>query len=258
MQKNEMTTGDAFDLVRSSLPTKWRKATMVGPLREDVEDLYRERITPETDLPPMMPLFSMFDVPCFYRGELVADCGKAKAGKTLFLSILMAACLKGEVLDLNKSEQDRNMRGSIGTELTNKAFEVFQCERIEESNTFKVSQSLQRKQKVRQSLCYQIGDDGLPTACCGRGRRTSDRTEPEKLRDIFTAIMEGRRQRPFKEAMAVAIKKMGFADNRAYYEAVREAEAQGIIRVTEHPDTKESWVEICDRSLFDSQEGVPF
>ncbi len=373
MQKNEMTTGDAFDLVRSSLPTKWRKATMVGPLKEDVEDLYRERITPETDLPPMMPLFSMFDVPCFYRGELVADCGKAKAGKTLFLSILMAACLKGEVLDLkrqeaealkvlwidteqsqqstqeimkdrimplagverldddqfyafnlrglgsekrkrlveaallsirpdiaiidgikdlmtdindavqatalmenlmrlaketnccivcvlhlNKSEQDRNMRGSIGTELTNKAFEVFQCERIEESNIFKVSQSLQRKQKVRQSLCYQIGDDGLPTACCGRGRRTSDRTEPEKLRDIFTAIMEGRRQRPFKEAMAVAIKKMGFADNRAYYEAVREAEAQGIIRVTAHPDTKESWVEICDRSLFDSQEGVPF
>ena len=63
------------------------------PSAADIEELFAERITPETDLPPMQPLFRMFDVPCFYRGELVADCGKAKSGKTFFLSILMAACL---------------------------------------------------------------------------------------------------------------------------------------------------------------------
>ncbi len=57
---------------------------------EIVKDLFSERITPSTNLPPMEPLFEMFGVPCFYRGELVADCGKAKSGKTTFLSILMA------------------------------------------------------------------------------------------------------------------------------------------------------------------------
>ena len=39
----------------------------------------------------MVNLFRMYEVPCFYRGELVAVCGRAKSGKTLFLSMIMAA-----------------------------------------------------------------------------------------------------------------------------------------------------------------------
>ena len=48
------------------------------------------RVTPETTLPPMEHLFTMYGTPCFYRGEVVADCGKAKSGKTLFLSLVMS------------------------------------------------------------------------------------------------------------------------------------------------------------------------
>ena len=69
----------ALNLVKGSLPKRKLPATEgePAPSQEEIDELFEDRITPETDLPPMMPLFEMFDVPCFYRGELVADYGKA-------------------------------------------------------------------------------------------------------------------------------------------------------------------------------------
>ena len=65
----------ALNLVKGSLPKRKLPATEgePAPLQEEIDELFEDRITPETDLPPMMPLFEMFDVPCFYLGELVAD-----------------------------------------------------------------------------------------------------------------------------------------------------------------------------------------
>ena len=93
-----------YKQVKESL-SRGRRVTpleQVKPSQQEIDELFHERITPETDLPPMQPLFKMFEVPCFYRGELVADCGKAKSGKTFFLSILMAACLTQKALALER------------------------------------------------------------------------------------------------------------------------------------------------------------
>ncbi len=95
----------SFNLVKDSQARRRQSsgpAEQKEPTQQEIDDLYNERITPETELPPMQPLFRMFDVPCFYRGELVADCGKAKSGKTTFLSILMAGCLTQKVLSLER------------------------------------------------------------------------------------------------------------------------------------------------------------
>ena len=384
---------DAFNLVRGGLSHLQRKAAPAGrfvPTQQEVDELFLERITPETDLPPMQPLFRMFDVPCFYRGELVADCGKAKSGKTFFLSILMSACLtqkvlalerwpaddvnnpdraspemaplkvlwldteqsqqstqeilrdriiplsgvqslddqqffafnlrglgfekRGRMVDvairtirpdiciidgvkdlmtdindavqatflmeklmalakemnccivcvlhLNKSEQDRNMRGSIGTELTNKAFEVFQCEMIEDSATFKVTHTYSRKQKMKQKLYYCVNEQGLPETCDdyreqprdAQGRWMSPKTLEYSLPEVdlvrlFTTAMEGRTQRPYSELMAVALKRCGVADAKAYYAYFSMADAQGIVRKELHPDTGAHWVELVDNQL---------
>ena len=373
---------EGFELVKNS-QTRRKMTVRAGdrkfPTEEDVNELFKERITPETELPPMQPLFRMFDVPCFYRGELVADCGKAKSGKTTFLSILMAACLtqktlalerfvnltetplrvlwldteqsqqstqeilkeriiplseesmcdfndtfyafnlrglgfekRGKMVDVairaiqpdiviidgvkdlmtdindavqatiimeklmalakeknccivcvlhqNKSEQDRNMRGSIGTELTNKAFEVFQCECIEESDVFKVTHTYSRKQKMKRKFYYRINDDALPEECCDyqeRPRDTQGRwvsTKPHQELDVdlprlFTTAMEGRTQRPFSEVMAVALKKCGVIDAKAYYAYFNLAEEQGLIRKQVHPVTGVTWVELLDNSI---------
>ena len=89
-----MVNQERFDLIREVL----NKAAIT----DDEQMLMSYRITTETKLPPMQPLFKMFDTPCFYRGELVAACGKAKSGKTMFLSVIMAACLTEKVLALER------------------------------------------------------------------------------------------------------------------------------------------------------------
>ena len=372
--------GTAFNLVKGSLARRSqaaKPAERTEPTQQEIDELFSERITPETALPPMQPLFRMFDVPCFYRGELVADCGKAKSGKTFFLSILMAACLTEKVLALerydqtemkplrvlwldteqsqqstqeiiknrilkmasvsdldstffafnlrglgfekrgkmvdvairaikpdiaiidgvkdlmtdindavqatlimeklmalakeqkccivcvlhqNKSEQDHNMRGSIGTELTNKAFEVFQCECIEESCTFKVTHTYSRKQKMKHKLYYRINDEGLPVECSdyreqprdAQGRWVSTKTQQEPnvdLLHLFTTAMEGRTQRPYNELMAVALKKCGVMDAKAYYAYFSQAVEQGVLSKQVHPVTGATWVELLDNSL---------
>ena len=56
-----------------------------------VAKLFESRITEKSDISEMTFLFRLFGVACFPRGELVAVAGKAKSGKTFFLSLLMAA-----------------------------------------------------------------------------------------------------------------------------------------------------------------------
>ena len=398
-----------IDLVREVL----NEAAMT----EEEKLLRSYRITPETKLPPMQPLFKMFGTPCFYRGELVAACGKAKSGKTLFLSILMAAGLTEKVLALereghtdltdnkspaeikeitereadqttpnpsrsssarllpegrknsggerktlrvlwidteqsqqstqdiivnriipliesspadldsslfaynlrglgyekrrevvetavrivkpdlviidgikdlitdindavqatqimehlmslaqrgnccivnvlhqNKSEADRNMRGSIGTELTNKAFEVYECEYLTQRKMFCVNQTLSRRQRIGHELCYVLSKEGLPEQCerpkeqprDAMGRWVSAKTKSESLVKLFNEAMEGHTERKFAEVMAVALKKCGVADAPTYYDLLKEAEEQGIIRKSIHPDTKETWLILSD------------
>ena len=384
-----MVNQERFDLIKEVLSE--------AAMTEEERLLKSYRITPETKLPPMQPLFKMFDTPCFYRGELVAACGKAKSGKTLFLSILMAAGLTEKVLALerhtdstdsagnavvqttppygtppdsggewkplrvlwidteqsqqstqdiivnriiplienspadslfaynlrglgfekrremveaavrtvkpdiviidgikdlitdindavqatqimehlmalaqrynccmvnvlhqNKSEADRNMRGSIGTELTNKAFEVYECEYLERHKLFRVTQTLSRRQRMSRRLCYVLSKEGLPETCDEPqeqprdelGRWVSVKSNSEALVKLFNEAMEGRTQRKFNELMAVALKKCGVTDAQAYYALVKEAEEQGIIRKAIHPDTKESWVVLNDDSVL--------
>ena len=273
---------DLFSQVREALP---QRRELSDDELTPIELLARYRVTPTTVLPPMETLFRANDVPCFYRGELVAVCGKAKSGKTLFLSMIMACCLTNKVLALeriaadnegplrvlwldteqsqqstqeimlkriiplagdingfdecfysynlrglgyetrrelmevavnalhpdlviidgikdlvtdindavqatqimeqlmmlaqknnccivnvlhqNKSEADHNMRGSIGTELTNKAFEVYRCEFIEDSETFKVTQCLSRRMRMKSKIFYQLENDGQVVDCTG-------------------------------------------------------------------------------------------
>ena len=320
---------EAFTLVKGSLEQRCIAARKNSPR----EELMQHRVTPETELPPLEFLFRMNGNECFPLAELVANTGKAKSGKTLFLSIVMACCLKKNVLGLerigdkpirvlwydteqsaqstqqilvkrilplahtettettesncnlntnltnpnnksvssvqsvveklndqffvfnvrgigwekrrellsvaisefqpdlvivdgvkdlitdindgtqatmvvedqmglaqtynccivdvlhqNKGAEDRNMRGWIGTELTNKAFEVWSCGIVPNTKTFKVEQVMSRMRRSEENLYYQLNDDGVPVSCEmpdeqprePNGRFASKQRKPEK------------------------------------------------------------------------------
>lgn len=287
---------DAFDLVKGSQNRQVEAAKKKSASKKLTprEELLGFRVTPETKLDPLEFLFKMNGTECFPLSELVANTGKAKSGKTLFLSIVMACCMKKNVLGLerlrddpirvlwydteqsaqstqqimlkriiplsglteassdnssnscnswsefndqffvfnvrgigwqkrrdllavaieefkpnlvivdgtkdlildindgtqatlvieeqmnmaqihhccivdvlhqNKSDTDRNMRGWIGTELTNKAFEVWSCSQVPNTETFKVEHVMSRMKRCDENLYYQLDDNALPVAC---------------------------------------------------------------------------------------------
>ena len=66
------------------------------------------------------------------------------------------------VLHQNKSGEDHNLRGWIGTELMNKAFEVYACEKLMPERIFKMEQTLTRKYDIEQTMYFEVGENGLP------------------------------------------------------------------------------------------------
>lgn len=68
------------------------------------------------------------------------------------------------VLHQNKSLEDKNLRGWIGTELKNKAFEVYECSK-DSDRIFTWKQTDTRKYDIVDKLKYAVGTDGIPYLC---------------------------------------------------------------------------------------------
>lgn len=364
-------------------------------MTQSIVRLFKHRITAETELPKMEFLFRMHGVPCFPRGELVAVAGKAKSGKTFFLSLLMSR-LKGRVLwfdteqseqstqdilinriqplqgkvltgletnnqetmvnnrspddlfainvrcesgterlklfataidylqpdlvvldgvrDLisdindgveaqriteqlmtlaqrhhccivcvlhqNKGDGDRNLRGWIGTELTNKVFEVFCCEKLKDSGTFRVEQTHSRKYDIGRKLCYQVdAQTGLPQMCDDadaqprdeKGRWTKARKNPtdeEKwqqlnpqyivhhgdspdlpwewnLHRLFGDALAGKQYLPYGSLMGIVLGLSHIQDKKVYYDIYRQALDRGVITEVKHPSTGQQLVSLA-------------
>ena len=94
------------------------------------------------------------------------------------------------VLHQNKGSEDHNLRGWIGTELMNKAFEVYACEKMMPQRVFKVEQTLTRKYDIEQTLYFEVGEDGLPKASAppsskGGGEQCCTDRQPPLNRDYI-------------------------------------------------------------------------
>lgn len=70
-------------------------------------------------------------------------------------------CCIACILHQNKSAEDKNLRGCIGTELTHKAFEVYECTKSDE-RVFSLCQKLTRKYDITDTLKYVVDEQGIP------------------------------------------------------------------------------------------------
>lgn len=68
------------------------------------------------------------------------------------------------VLHQNKSIEDHNPRGWIGTELKHKAFEMYECAKSSE-RIFTWAQTDTRKYDIPEVLSFAVNDDGIPYRC---------------------------------------------------------------------------------------------
>lgn len=77
-----------------------------SPITPELITLDTFRITTETEVPEEEYLFRLFDKPCFPRRDISAITGAEKCGKTLFTTMLMACCIKKEVLELERINEE--------------------------------------------------------------------------------------------------------------------------------------------------------
>ena len=98
--------------------------------------------------------------------DLVSDINDGTVAQDL-MEILMKTAQNNKccivcVLHQNKSGDSRDPRGWLGTELLNKAYDVFATEKLMPQRIFKLEQLYTRKYDIEQQLYFTVDDDGLP------------------------------------------------------------------------------------------------
>lgn len=99
--------------------------------------------------------------------DLVGDINDGTVAQELIEELMKAAqlhdCCMVCVLHQNKSGESRDPRGWLGTELLNKAFDVFATEKLMPQRIFKLEQLYTRKYDIEQCLYFSVDENGLPT-----------------------------------------------------------------------------------------------
>ena len=103
--------------------------------------------------------------------DLVNDINDGVLAQDVMEELMQMAALRNCcivcVLHQNKGSEDHNLRGWIGTELMNKAFEVYSCEKLLPQRIFKLEQTLTRKYDIEQAMYFEVNGEGLPQLSMG-------------------------------------------------------------------------------------------
>ena len=84
-------------------------------------------------------------------------------GKLLSLASWSRACIVC-VLHQNKALEDKTLRGALGTELQNKSYETYECQKDPDTRLFTLRQTATRKYDITHQLTFSVNPDGLPVA----------------------------------------------------------------------------------------------
>lgn len=82
-------------------------------------------------------------------------------GKLLSVASQSNACIVC-VLHQNKSLEDKTLRGALGTELQNKSFETYECQKDPDTRIFSMHQVATRKYDISQKMEFSVDAIGLP------------------------------------------------------------------------------------------------
>ena len=111
-------------------------------------------------------------------------------------------CCIVSILHQNKASEDKNLRGWIGTELTYKSFEVYECSK-DSDRIFSIKQTMTRKYDIDEVLQFVVDGEGLPTEVCSQAAAraiaksantanivTKEATTNYDAEEVFTSVMQ--------------------------------------------------------------------
>lgn len=98
--------------------------------------------------------------------DVVGDINNYQEAQTVLEKLLGTASYLNTcivcVLHQNKSLEDKTLRGALGTELQNKSFETYECQKDPDTRIFCMRQIATRKYDITHKLEFTVNQEGLP------------------------------------------------------------------------------------------------
>ena len=118
--------------------------------------------------------------------------------KLLSLASWTQACIVC-VLHQNKALEDKTLRGALGTELQNKSYETYECQKDPETRRFTLRQTATRKYDITDKLEFSVNAEGLPVLSANPLLSSSDSISSNEqslnATEVFTTVLAGKELR---------------------------------------------------------------
>lgn len=164
--------------------------------------------------------------------DLVADINDGVVAQDTVERLMRTAsdghCCIVCVLHQNKSLDDPNLRGWIGTELTNKAFEVYVCEKNGQ-RVFSLYQTHTRKYDIVDRLHFTVGADNLPREAGPVASAMPQPAVQSDAMDVFREVLAGKSCMRYNELSDAAMKRLHIRSYQAFYRLLKRAIEKGIV-----------------------------
>ena len=200
---------------------------------------------------------------CFVDGiaDLMKDINSGPESVELMQRLLAIAsvnkCNITMMIHLNRSGERLNLRGWIGTVMLQKSYEVFSCDKRNNSRTFSVDLSFSRRYYVESPMYYEFNKAGLPCVVDAptesnsskNGKSASERKEdkttfnqefvdenasdksmPWNLRKLFDTAMDGAAFLSCDDLRERVMKLSGIRIAQYYDKVYDAAEKQRVVK----------------------------
>ena len=156
-------------------------------------------------------------------------------GKMLSIASWSNACIVC-VLHQNKSLEDKTLRGALGTELQNKSFETYECQKDPDTRIFSMRQTATRKYDITQKLEFTVDGNGLPILeAIGRESNKakevvdySQQIDAEKMMPMVFGQEKTMRKQDFYHKAMRCVPEITCKE--AYFELLKQAYEKGLFR----------------------------
>lgn len=162
--------------------------------------------------------------------------------KLLSIASFTSACIVC-VLHQNKAIEDKTLRGALGTELQNKSYETYECEKNMDTHIFTIKQTATRKYDIPNKVQFFVSPEGLPVPCCSPEEKSEKGRPPinpeymtngkiDKIKLFGYLLPAGKRMHTAQ--LRAAVMNVTHIESFNYaYRVIEEAQAQGVLRQIE-------------------------
>ena len=154
-------------------------------------------------------------------------------GKLLSVASSSNACIVC-VLHQNKSLEDKTLRGALGTELQNKSFETYECQKDPDTRIFTMRQVATRKYDITTKMEFSVDSNGLPVMeakgdeAIRREEDYSQQIDAEKIMaQLFGEQPSMLKQEFYQKAMRCIPE---ISCKEAYFELLKQGYEKGLFK----------------------------